>query len=144
MGCTSHDMKNITSAWVIGCGCVLLACASAQRTALLPTQVTLAAQGEVATKRTDNQNTTVEIEVEHLAPPAAVASGATTYVVWTKAVGADARPQNVGAMHVDDDRRGSLKTKTPLERFDVLITPEPSPNVGEPSNEPVMRATVRK
>ncbi|HVJ94189.1 MAG TPA: hypothetical protein VM580_30585 [Labilithrix sp.] len=136
-------MRPFAKALFVAPCCVLFACAGARTTPLSPTQTTPAAQGEVETRRTDNQNTAVAIEVQHLAPPGSVASGAKTYVVWAKEPAATALPQNLGAMRVDESRKGSLKTKTPLETFEVFVTPESNPNATEPSNEPVLRGQVK-
>jgi len=54
------------------------------------------------------------------------------------------KPQNVGAMRVGSDRSGSLKTKTPHESFDLIVTPEASPTVIEPTNRPVFKAQIAK
>lgn len=131
-------------ALVIACalGASAFACGGSKQTPMTATADVPAAQGKVETRRTDNQNTEVELEVRHLAPPENVASGAKVYVVWTKPLAGDANPQNVGALVVDQERTGSLKTKTPFERFDLMVTPEPSSNVTTPSNDPVMKAKV--
>jgi len=47
-------------------------------------------------------------------------------VVWARADGAGSA-QNLGALHVDKDLDGTLKTVTPLRTFDVFITAESSP-----------------
>ncbi|MBX3206297.1 MAG: hypothetical protein KF764_14590 [Labilithrix sp.] len=122
----------------------LAACTGTQTTALTTTPKNPAAQGEVETRRTANKNTEVNIEVEYMAPPQAVANNATTYVVWTKPLTEDLPPQNVGALVVGKDRKASLKTVTPYERFDLLVTPEPSGTVASPTNEPVMKAKISR
>ncbi len=124
--------------------CLLLACSGAQKTPLVAAAEVPAAEGRVETRRTSDQNTEVNVEVEHLAPPGRVASGATTYVVWAQPLGDQTKPQNVGAMRVGADRSGSLKTKTPHESFDLLVTPEPNPTVTEPTNRPVFKAKIAK
>src|SRR5262245_23579309 len=96
-----------------------VSCAGAQRTALVPTSRVPAAKGVVETKRTDNQNTEVALEVQHLAPPQRVANGTSVYVVWVKPSAPEAPPQNVGAIVVGEDRRASLTTKTPHANFDL-------------------------
>jgi hypothetical protein len=126
-------------------GCLLLAatgCSSTQKTPLVPTAQNPAALGTVETKRTDNQNTEVALQVQHMAPPNKIAGDAKVYVVWAKPLVGGGEPQNVGAMIVGKDRTGELKTKTPLQRFDLLVTPEPSGIVSQPSHEPVMKAKV--
>lgn len=120
---------------------VLFACAGGQTSKLHAASGTPAAIGEVKTAEGDNGNTKVTVEVEHLAPPQNVERGASVYVVWAKPHSQDA-PQNLGALRIDEERKGKLETKTPLKRFDVLVTPETSPTVSLPAGEPVMTATV--
>lgn len=124
---------------------VASACGAAgHQTPLMATSRTPAAKGEVETRRTANQNTEVDLEVNHLAPPNLVERSATVYVVWAQPLKAGAPPQNIGSLVVGRDRSASLKTKTPHERFELLITPEPTGTVSEPSHEPVMKAKVER
>jgi hypothetical protein len=48
----------------------------------------------------------------------------------------------VGALVIDTDRLAALTTTTPYAQFDLLITPEPSGNVTQPSHDPVMKAKI--
>ena len=100
-----------------------------------------AAQGEVRSNRTDAGNTKVDVKVQYLAPPDKVAPGAQTYVVWAQRDDKSS-PQNIGALAVGKDRKGKLETLTPLDKFEVFVTPEPSPKATEPTNPPVMRSHV--
>jgi len=120
----------------------LAACAGEKKSALEPTSAVPAAEGQVRSERTEEGNTKLEVEVKHLAPPAKVAPGAEVYIVWAQRDDKTAGPQNIGALTVDKDRKGKLQTLTPLDRFEVLVTPEPSANATEPTNEPVMRSHV--
>ena len=70
-----------------------------------------AAEGKVTATAGDNMNTNLEVNVDHLAPPERVRQGATTYVVWARARGANDY-QNVGALLVDNNLHGHLKTVT--------------------------------
>ena len=102
-----------------------------------------AAQGTVKATSTDNGNTALEIEVRHLALPERVQPGATTYVVWARAPGQDAF-YNLGALRVDEDLRGTLKTVTPLRTFDVMITAEASPTAMTPSSRRLLSADIQR
>lgn len=104
---------------------------------------TPAAQGTVKASPTKNDNTMLEVEVRHLAPPGRVAPGATTYVVWVRAAGQDT-PQNLGALRVDKDLRGSLQSVTPLRSFDVFITAEPSPTTMAPTSDHLLAASIQR
>lgn len=122
----------------------LAACSGKQTTVLAPTSISPASQGEVTTRRTDNANTEVDLQVRHMAPPEKVAPGATVYVVWAQPLSEDATPQNVGALVIGKNREASLRTLTPLKRFELSVTPEPAGSVTQPSNEPVMKAKVAR
>lgn len=136
------QLPSLSFVVVLASSASALSCGGGRTTALAATPKTPAAVGTVETKRTDNQNTEVDVSVEHLAPPGRVASGATTYVVWAQPGEPEARPQNIGSMAIDRDREGELKTKTPYKDFTLFITPEANPGATEPSNEPVLKAKV--
>ena len=109
--------------------------------ALEPTHAVPAAKGRVEAERTDSGNTKLQVEVQHLAPAGRVAPGSQVYVVWAQR-DKESAPQNIGALAVGNDRKGKLRTLTPLERFDVFLTPEPVPGATEPTNDPVMRSRI--
>jgi hypothetical protein len=96
-----------------------------------------AAQGTVEATEVENGNTRVDVRVRHLAPPDKVAPEATTYVVWARAKVGESKPQNLGALKVNDDREGRLETVTPLRSFDVMVTPESSSEISAPAHAPV-------
>jgi hypothetical protein len=102
-----------------------------------------AAQGMVKYKVTANGNTAIELEVRHLAAPEQVEPGATTYVAWARAPGQET-PQNLGALRVDKDLRGTLTTVTPMQSFDVYITAESSPTASAPTNRELLTARVQR
>lgn len=103
----------------------------------------LAAEGTVMATGTENGNTALEIKVRHLASPEKIAPEATTYVVWARASGTES-PQNLGALHVDKELQGTLKTVTPLRTFDVFVTAESSPTAREPSAEKLLTASIKR
>jgi hypothetical protein len=120
----------------------LVACGGAgKKVALEPTHAVPAAKGNVRAQRTDSGNTRLDVEVQFLAPPGRVAPGSQVYIVWAQRDDKSA-PQNIGALPVGSDRKGKLQTLTPLDRFEVFLTPEPGPGATEPTNEPVMRSRV--
>lgn len=84
------------------------------------------------------------MQVKYLAPPEKVASGASTYVVWAKPMAANAEPQNLGALTVDKERTGELRTLTPLKSFEVVVTAEASGKVMASSSVEVLKATVAR
>lgn len=129
---------------VFGSSSALSACggSTAPTVRMVSSQSVPAASGTVKASRAANGNTAIEIEVRHLAQPHALQPSATTYVVWARP-SAGARPQNLGALRVDQNLRGTLSTVTPLESFDVFITAEPSATVMAPTSERVLSASIR-
>lgn len=99
-----------------------------------------ASKGTVKTTKGDNGNTNVAIRVEHLALPSRIVSDATVYVVWIQPMGGE--KQNVGALTIDKDLEGRLDTVTAHHRFSVMVTPEPSGQATQPSNEAVFTTNV--
>ena len=107
---------------------------------LINSPVVPAATGEITTAEGDNGNLQLEIDVKFLAPPEKVAAGASVYVVWLEQVGAP--PQNVGALRVGEDRRGSLHTVTAFHRFNLMITAEANSTTAVPTGPRVLSAVV--
>ena len=136
-------MKN--SSWLAGVaiGVVMaVGCASGPQAIRMRTSLAIpAAQGTVKASSGKNGNTSLVIDVRHLAPPERVAAGATTYVVWAQPLG-EGSPQNLGALRVDEDLRGTLATVTPLRSFDLFITAEASATQMEPTNDQLFSASI--
>jgi hypothetical protein len=97
----------------------------------------LAAEGQVKVKEKDG-NRMLEVNVKHLAPPDRLQGDAKNYVVWVKPLDQAAAPMNVGALAINDDLEGSLKTVTPFEKFEVFVTPEPTAETVSPSGQRVL------
>ena len=125
----------------------LIACAGGQKAALQPSRSIAAVddkvEAKVEAKQTAEGNTHLEVAVEHLAPPQRVAPDASTYVVWAMpaATGGE-HIENLGALSIGEERKGELKAFTPLQSFDVLVTPEASAKVQTPTHEAVLTARV--
>ena len=121
-------------------GCGLFGGGSTNET-MRPAAGNIAGEGTVEAKRGDNGNTEIEVRVKHLAAPAKVAADSSVYVVWIRP-GADGRIQNVGALEVDAELVGRLKTTTPHRAFRLTVTPEPSARMAEPTHAPVFTSDV--
>ena len=101
-----------------------------------------ASEGTVKATKGSNDNTNVEVLVKHLAPPAKVAADSTIYVVWVQPM--NGALQNVGALILNSDLDGGLKTVTPFHRFKLTVTPEPSAAIMAPSHDAVFTADVER
>lgn len=88
--------------------------------------------------------THLSILAEHLAPPARLQDGATTYVVWTRK-NDSAQWQRTGALQYDEgDRKGELKSASvPLTAFDLVVSIEKQAAPESPSGDIVLQQRVQ-
>ena len=124
-----------------GCSMLGLGKGGAEKVALQVTASQPAAQGTVNVGPEKDGNRSIEVKVEHLSPPERAAPGARSYVVWV-VPRAGGVPQNMGALMLQDDLGGVLKTTTPYREFEILVTAEENPGATKPSTSNVMRASV--
>jgi Anti-sigma-K factor rskA, C-terminal len=99
-----------------------------------------AGEGTVKVTEGDNGNTMMTIRVKHLAPASRMAPDATVYVVWVRP--RNAATQSVGVLTLNDNLEGELDTVTPHSQFLVMVTPEPSGHVPQPTHEAVFTSDV--
>lgn len=141
---SSHSLSRIlfrAVGPVLVLGATACGSSSASGTPLEVAKATPAAEGKVAVERTNQGNMNLAIKVEHMAPPNRVAQGASTYVAWGQTPGGGT-PQNLGALNLDSNRSGELKTTTGARNLKITVTPEVSAGAKTPSNKPVMWGTV--
>ncbi|MBE2249394.1 MAG: hypothetical protein IAE78_07570 [Myxococcus sp.] len=130
------------SDWMAAVGVMALLVGCESRTVRMSGSADVpAAEGTVRVSAGANGNTLLDIEVLHLALPERATAGATTFVVWALPLG-ETTPQNVGALRVDHDLRGTLKTLTPLRGLEVFITAEPEPMRASPSGPRLLTARI--
>lgn len=96
-----------------------------------------AAQGHAKFGKAPNGNTSIDLTVKHLADPQNLTPPAASYVVWLRA-SKDAAAQNIGALTVDKNLVGTLKTVTALRAFDLFVTAEGSGQVQWPTGQPLL------
>ncbi len=136
-----RSRKSVLGVWTVAVAVFLgtqLGCSSTQE--MRSGYGVPASEGTVDATDGGNGNTDLEVRVKHLAQPWLVASDATVYVVWVQAP--DATRQNVGALTLNDNLEGSLKTVTPHRQFMLSVTPEASGEVDQPRHQPVFTAKV--
>lgn len=102
-----------------------------------------AAEGTLKCGKAANDNTGIDLKVKHLASPDRLTPPAAVYVVWTKP-DKDAAPQNIGALEVDSDLVGRLKTVTPLRRFELFVTAEATGQTPAPTGPPLLWANCSR
>lgn len=115
-------------------GCSTLGLGGGHGTSLQNAASQPAAEGELKAGATKNDNTSIDLKVKHLAHPEKLQKPGSNYVVWTQRDD-KAPPQNIGALQVDKNLTGTLNTETPLHKFDLFITAEPSGQVAQPSGD---------
>lgn len=101
-----------------------------------------AAQGQLNIKDVGNNNTGLELRIQHLANPYKIDPGATTFMVWAKPFAETARVYPLGALTVNKDLSAELNATTPLKNFEVFVTAESSSQVQEPQGDRLLWATV--
>ncbi len=93
-----------------------------------------AAQGKVKYDKSDNGNISIQLEVRYLAEPQKLQPTASVYVVWVSA-DKDSPAQNIGALIVDNQRKGILKSTTPLQSFELFVTAETNGQIQAPTGQ---------
>jgi hypothetical protein len=119
---------------------ILGACGSSTSETMRPASGNIAGEGTVGAKVDDNGNTAIHVRVKHLAPPSRVAADSSVYVVWIRP--GNGQLQNVGALELDDELVGELKTTSPHRSFTLTVTPEPSARMAAPTHTPVFTSDV--
>jgi hypothetical protein len=99
----------------------------------------------VADVNADSGFTRISIKIEHLAPPARLVAGGTTYVLWARQA-EGAAWQRIGALAYDEDkRRGDLMEATvPLTGFDLIVTAEKASAPPLPAEDVIIAQEVNK
>lgn len=111
----------------------LLVFGCAQRVALRNALGVPAAVGEAKITRDQNKNAIVDLEIQHLAPSENLQPPKKTYVVWSQAP--DGKNINLGQLTVGSDRRGTLKSPTPMQVFRIIVTGEDVATAAFPSSQ---------
>jgi len=91
-----------------------------------------AASGQVKFGKAGNGNTSIDLMVKYLADPQKLQPPAAVYVAWVSA-DKDSPAQNIGALMVNDQREGTLKTVTALHDFRLFVTAEAGGQVQTPT-----------
>jgi hypothetical protein len=111
-----------------------------QRIQALGTDRVPAARGEIQVGKTEGAQS-VEVDLQHLAPPDRLGQGLSQYAVWVVPPGQ--APVLAGFLAYDPaTQSGRLQATTPYERFHVLVTAEPESISDRPSDIVVLRSSV--
>ena len=121
---------------------VLVISAWAREDKLVNTGTAPAAEGKVNTSTDRNGNTEVEVQVKHMATPQSLTPAKQGYMVWVQPRGKD--PELLGALRVNSDLGGSLKSSTTYKDFEVLITAEDDAKPASPSSTVILKGNVER
>ena len=135
-------MRNRKFIFLAALGFALVISAWAREDKLVNTGTAPAAEGKVVTSTDRNGNTDVEVEVKHLATPQSLTPPKQSYMVWVQPRGKEA--EMLGALRVNSDLSGSLKSSTTYKDFDVVITAEDDAKPATPSSTVVLKGTVER
>ncbi|EDM75556.1 hypothetical protein PPSIR1_13645 [Plesiocystis pacifica SIR-1] len=101
-----------------------------------------AGQGEVVLKVDKKTgNGTIELTVEHLAPPERIDGSMRAYVVWVASAGKD--PHKLGVLEYKAKKRaGSLSATFSDDEMQIIVTLEKDPSVDTPTGVRVVEQDV--
>jgi hypothetical protein len=118
----------------------LITIGCAQKIALRETPDAPAALGEAKVSTDGNNNTRIELKMEHLAPPQNLTPPKSVYVVWAQPPDGDAT--NLGQVVVGRERSANFQTVTPLKVFRIFVTAEDRALAQAPSEQVVLATDV--
>jgi hypothetical protein len=96
--------------------------------------------GEVQVSERDHGIVVVELTVDDLPSPQAVAANARSYVVWIEQ---DAGyPYRIGSLRSSGDRDAYLEAVSPFRTFQLYVTAESEPEAQRPSERRILTARV--
>ena len=116
----------------------LLMFGCAQRVVLRNAPDVPAAVGEAKITRDQNKNAIIDLQIQPLAPSENLKPPKKFYVVWSQAP--DGENINLGQLTVGSDRRGTLKSPTPMQVFQIVLTAEDVTTSAFPSSQIVFFA----
>jgi hypothetical protein len=112
----------------------LAGCATGPRLSSVP--AFSKAKGNVKFHTTLYSGTRIFVRIENLKEPEKLDPPGYTYVAWVQS-DREAPPQNVGALLLDVDLNGQLRTVTALHEFEFFVTVEPSGDAPQPTGPPL-------
>ncbi len=125
-------LLTLVTCLLLGAGC------AAHKVAFQGSPLQPAADAEVKIRLDQNENTLVELQLEHVAPADKLWPPKALYVVWAEDT--EGKVFQLGQLRVNEKREAHFNGTTALERFRLLITAEDEPRPEQPS-QPYMLGT---
>lgn len=98
------------------------------------------AEIKAKTRVDEDNNKVLTINAKNLQQPDAIDSVSNAYVVWIKTEGDELL--NVGQLENKDDETATLKTETPYEFKEIIITAESRGNVSQPTGTEIAKVDI--
>lgn len=120
-----------------------LGCSSITTRHMHGSEIAPAAEATLKMDTVANNNTSLNLNVKHLAPPSRLSGDASTYVVWlSPTVGDLELYQNMGSLTVDKNLEANFETVVPHRNFNLIITAEKSSLGNKPTGKKIMETTL--
>jgi len=102
-----------------------------------------AGRAKMKVKMNKTGNRELDVEVDHLAPPARIDPTLRAYAVWISVPGHGVT--KAGLLDYNERRRrGTLSATTPHPKFEVIVTLESNLSASTPSDKVVLRKLVAR
>lgn len=95
------------------------------------------AEAVVKFGRLSDERVSIDLAVRRLEEPSKLSPPGHAYVAWVRRA-PEYPPQNVGALSVDEQLNGQLRTATDLRRFEFFVTAEAASDVDKPAGPPLL------
>lgn len=129
---------------LLGLGLAVLIVSCATRAKFTPSTIVPGATGDIKVKKDNNNNYSIDIEMDNLAEPNQLAQPQNVYVVWAE--GENSTMQNLGQLKTSTGLltgklKAELETVTPFKPRRIFITGEQTATVQYPSNYIILTST---
>lgn len=133
-------MKTIVSFLIIGIAALMTSCTSSAK---FPVSSTVPAAEITAKKKQDkNKNYVIEVTATNLAEPNRLSPQMNNYSVWI--VTDNGTTKNIGQFSNENAKKAVLKTVTPFNVREILITAEVQGNLTYPAGIEISRTTFNR
>ena len=99
-----------------------------------------AAAGTLQTGQDKNGNTSIELQVHHLAAPQSLSTPENVYVVWVQH--GELAPCKAGFLGIGKNLGGTFKSVTPYDAFQIWVSAEQDRETTSPRGPEVLKVSV--
>ena len=132
-------MATVSELVLVGGALMLASCAGGGRQLSRGSDIP-SAVGDVRFLPMGTEGLGIDLRVQNLPDPEQLSPPGYTYVAWVQA-GRDEAPRNVGALNMNPDLSGELRTLTPLAFAELFVTAEAAADVERPTGRRLLWAS---